>query len=117
MAGGSLAGGLGTSLVRLELLVLGMGGDPLRERSARISGEGRGHGRWWGGPLRLPHPAWWMCVPLLVGLAGADWVRDPESRILCGRALTVACCPSEQEGDRSSVGGRFRLPLLLPHSS
>lgn len=29
MAGCSLAGGLGTSLVRLELLVLGMGGEPL----------------------------------------------------------------------------------------
>lgn len=36
------------------------------------------------------HPAWWMCVPLLVGLAGADWVRDPESRIRCGRAFIVA---------------------------
>lgn len=36
------------------------------------------------------HPAWWICVPLLVGLAGADWVRDPESRILCGRAFIVA---------------------------
>lgn len=32
MAGCSLVGGLGTSLVRLELLVLGMGGDPLAER-------------------------------------------------------------------------------------
>lgn len=36
------------------------------------------------------HPAWWICVPLLVGLAGADWVRDPESRIRCGRAFIVA---------------------------
>ena len=32
MAGCSLAGGLGTSLVRLELLVLGMGGEPLQEQ-------------------------------------------------------------------------------------
>lgn len=32
MAGCSLVGGLGTSLVRLELLVLGMGGDPLEEQ-------------------------------------------------------------------------------------
>lgn len=31
MAGCSLAGGLGTSLVKLELLVLGIGGDPLEE--------------------------------------------------------------------------------------
>lgn len=40
MAGCSLAGGLGTSLVRLELLVLGMGGDPLRKRSTGIMSEG-----------------------------------------------------------------------------
>lgn len=32
MAGCSLVGGLGTSFVRLELLVLGMGGDPLEEQ-------------------------------------------------------------------------------------
>lgn len=31
MVGCSLAGGLGTSFVRLELLVLGMGGEPLIE--------------------------------------------------------------------------------------
>lgn len=32
MAGCSRLGGLGTSLVRLELLVLGMGGEPLRDQ-------------------------------------------------------------------------------------
>ena len=32
-----------------------------------------------------------MCVPLLVGLAGADWVEEPQSRILCDRAFIVAC--------------------------
>lgn len=32
MLGGSLAAGLGTSLVRLELLVLGIGGEPLQGR-------------------------------------------------------------------------------------
>lgn len=35
----SLVGGLGTSLVRLELLVLGMGGEPLKEQ--RNNDEGR----------------------------------------------------------------------------
>lgn len=53
------------------------------------------------------HPAWWMCVPLLVGLAGADWVRDPESRIRCGRAFIVAC--------RHKSGGSF-VGLIKQHT-
>lgn len=36
------------------------------------------------------YPTWWMCMPLLVGLAGADWVREDVSRIRWGRAFTVA---------------------------
>lgn len=43
------------------------------------------------GPVTFPHPAWCMCVPLLVGLAGADCVSELESRILWGRAFIVAC--------------------------
>lgn len=35
MLGCSLAAGLGTSLVRLELLVLGMGGEPLEGREMK----------------------------------------------------------------------------------
>lgn len=42
MAGCSLVGGLGTSLVRLELLVLGMGGEPLEEQ--REEGEDKKDG-------------------------------------------------------------------------
>lgn len=41
MAGCSLAGGLGTSLVKLELLVLGIGGDPLEEE--RKIKKNKGH--------------------------------------------------------------------------
>lgn len=36
---------MGTSLVRLELLVLGMGGDPLRKRSTGPVREGRATGQ------------------------------------------------------------------------
>lgn len=34
-------------------------------------------------PHRWMHtyPTWWMCMPLLVGLAGADCVREEVSRI------------------------------------
>lgn len=48
-----------------------------------------------------------MCVPLLVGLAGADWVSDPESRIRCGRAFIVAC--------RHKSGGSF-VGLIKQHT-
>lgn len=58
-----LTGCFVTSFVRLELLVLVVGGDP---------------------------PTWWMCMPLLVGLAGADCVSEDVSRMRWGRALTVA---------------------------
>lgn len=27
------------------------------------------------------HPAWWMWTPLLVGLAGADWVSEDAVRM------------------------------------
>lgn len=36
------------------------------------------------------HPAWWMWTPLLVGLAGADWVSEDAVRMRWGRAFTVA---------------------------
>lgn len=40
MLGGSLVAGLGTSLVRLELLVLGIGGEPLQGRETENVKEG-----------------------------------------------------------------------------
>lgn len=43
-----------------------------------------------GEGLASTYPTWWMCMPLLVGLAGADWVREEVSRIRWGRAFTVA---------------------------
>lgn len=43
-----------------------------------------------GGACQGTYPTWWMCMPLLVGLAGADWVREDVSRIRWGRAFTVA---------------------------
>lgn len=43
-----------------------------------------------GGAWQATYPTWWMCMPLLVGLAGADCVREDVSRIRWGRALTVA---------------------------
>lgn len=36
------------------------------------------------------HPACCMWVPLLVGLAGADWVREDVLRMRWGRAFRVA---------------------------
>lgn len=42
------------------------------------------------GRLDWTYPTWWMCMPLLVGLAGADWVSEEVSRMRWGRALTVA---------------------------
>lgn len=46
------------------------------------------------GPTRgtqATYPAWWMWMPLLVGLAGADWVSEDVVRTRCGRAFAVAC--------------------------
>lgn len=37
------------------------------------------------------YPAWWMWMPLLVGLAGADCVSEDVVRMRWGRAFTVAC--------------------------
>lgn len=75
-----LPGCLVTSLVRLELLVLDVGGEPLQREGAWSDPthhlpqhhpcplpEGRA-GQGWKGA----HPACCMCTPLLVGLAGAD---------------------------------------------
>lgn len=43
-----------------------------------------------GGAWQATYPTWWMCMPLLVGLAGADCVREDVSRIRWGRAFIVA---------------------------
>lgn len=93
-------------MVRLELLVLGMGGEPLGGHGQVSAGAGGALAQ----PQQVPssHPAWWISVPLLVGLAGADWVREPESRILCGRALTVACRQTtESKSHFISIYARF----------
>lgn len=47
-------------------------------------GAWRGRGRVLGtGCSRAAgtHPAWWMWTPLLVGLAGADWVSEAAVRM------------------------------------
>lgn len=58
-------------------------GDGARQGAPTPPTEGAGRQGW-------TYPTWWMCIPLLVGLAGADWVSEEVSRMRWGRALTVA---------------------------
>lgn len=62
-----------------------------KERKARlgraVASETQHRG---GGAWQATYPTWCMCMPLLVGLAGADCVREDVSRIRWGRAFTVA---------------------------
>lgn len=66
-----------------------------------------GRGSAWGPGTRpqealTTHPACCMWTPLLVGLAGADWVSEDVLRMRCGRAFAVAC---RSEGTRDVGGG------------